>query len=269
MRLYFAGAESGIPLLREAGVERALVAFSASSRSIDRVLGAFPDVLLDSGAWSAFNSGTPIDLNRYIAFIKERDLVTYAALDVIGDYKATLKNADAMVKAGLSPIVAFHFGSPYAVLERMVRKYDYIALGGLVPIGNARTKLLQHLDSCFSIIGKEAKRTGRLVKVHGFGVQQRWALERYPFYSVDSTTWQNASRYGAVIDETGAQRTSVKVGGVAKARAKAGASTGYAVQAIVNMDDADKRLVYNARATRRIEAEVTKLWAARGITWED
>lgn len=94
------------------------------------------DLFLDSGAFSAFTKGKVINIDEYIGFIKknEKVITTYAGLDVIGDSEATRKNVEYMESKGLHPLPTFHHGSDYEELERMVKKYNYIALGGLVPI---------------------------------------------------------------------------------------------------------------------------------------
>jgi hypothetical protein len=48
------------------------------------------------------------------------------------------------------------------------------------------------LDFLFSIIRNR-------VKVHGFGVNALWAWERYPFYSVDATSWLKSAKFGEKI----------------------------------------------------------------------
>jgi hypothetical protein len=45
------------------------------------------------------------------------------------------------------------------------------------------------LKKCFSIIPKN-------VKVHGFAITSPYVVKRFPFYSVDSSSWTNAGRYG-------------------------------------------------------------------------
>jgi len=97
-----------------------------------------------------------------------------------------------MEKAGLIPLPTFHFKSPLEELERLLTMYKYIALGGLVPLATHKEVLRKWLDTCFSIIKNK-------VKVHGFGVNARWAWKRYPFYSVDSTSWLSGSRYRNII----------------------------------------------------------------------
>jgi hypothetical protein len=88
------------------------------------------------GAFSAFTIGSLIDINEYVEYIKKNKekFEVYATLDVIGDYEATERNTRYMQKCGLQPLPVFHYKSPVEYLEKLVNEYDYIALGGLVPL---------------------------------------------------------------------------------------------------------------------------------------
>jgi hypothetical protein len=157
--------------------------------------------VLDSGAFSAYTSGTKIDLSKYIsdclsvmgsAFPPE----CIFALDVIGDHEATMRNTERMRVAGVPAIPSFHRGSSFHYLEDMARHYDKIALGGLAIRGRGGhgtrlqiTDKTKYLDQCFARLWPKW--------VHGFGAADKRLLDRFPFASVDSTTWQYApSRYG-------------------------------------------------------------------------
>src|SRR5262245_62890782 len=66
----------------------------------------FCDWGMDSGAFSAANSGKVISLAEYIKvchelLAKDKSLVEIFSLDVIGDPKASAKNTAAMWKAGI------------------------------------------------------------------------------------------------------------------------------------------------------------------------
>lgn len=66
----------------------------------------YRDVMLDSGAFSAWKSGKVIEIGKYIEDcfkIKQRhpDIKEIIALDVIGDAKASMRNAIRMKEAGM------------------------------------------------------------------------------------------------------------------------------------------------------------------------
>ena len=155
-------------------------------------------ICLDSGAFSAFSKGVVINLDEYISFIKEHEdiLEVYANLDVIGDPEGTLKNQKYMESKGLKPLPTFHYGEPIKYLKYYLDHYDYIALGGMVPIPT--DKLVVWLDELFSEYLCDKKGLP-VVKVHGFGMTVISLMIRYPWYSVDSTSWVLTGRFGGVL----------------------------------------------------------------------
>ena len=156
------------------------------------------DLFLDSGAYSAWSQGLEIDIQEYIDFIKEhQDVIeVYANLDVIGNAETTWKNQMIMEKAGLKPIPVFHYKDDRKWLKRYLKRgYDYIALGGLVT--SDRASIFNFLDDMF--LNYLCDSSGiPIAKVHGFGLTSLRLMLRYPWYSVDSTSWVMTGRTGAV-----------------------------------------------------------------------
>jgi len=150
---------------------------------------------LDSGAFSAWSKGIKIDLQDYIYFIKENQSLidTYAVLDDIQNPEITLQNQKIMEDAGLNPLPCYHYGEDIKYLNQYLKKYSYIAFGGMVPIGNK--ELISWLDNLFSKYICDSKGIPK-VKVHGFGLTAFDLMLRYPWYSVDSTSWVMNSRFG-------------------------------------------------------------------------
>ena len=149
------------------------------------------DVFIDSGAFSAENSGKAINLDDYCLFLKECKATYYASLDVIGDAKATMENYEYMVqKYGLKPILAFHMGSELKDLDIILKKQEikYIALGGLV----FSSGISQHCDEVWAYILRNRKG----LRVHGFGLTNIELMQRYPWYSVDSSSFKSCKRFG-------------------------------------------------------------------------
>lgn len=153
---------------------------------------------LDSGAFSAWSQGVEIDLQKYIKFIHENKHIfdIYACLDVIGDPKKTWENQLEMERQGLQPIITFHVGEDYSWLKKYARKYSFLALGGIAK-GHSIREVQKHLDKCWSILTDEKGFPEN--KVHGFGLTSIKLMRRYPWYSVDSTSWATVSRMGAII----------------------------------------------------------------------
>jgi hypothetical protein len=155
------------------------------------------DLFLDSGAYSAWTQKVEIDIQEYIKFIKEHQdcISVYANLDVIGSAEGTWKNQVTMEKAGLKPLPVYHFKEPVEWLLRYLAKgYEYIAIGGLVGSGN----IVPFLDSIFT--NQLCDQNGMpKIKVHGFGLTSLKLMLRYPWYSVDSTSWVLTGRMGSVL----------------------------------------------------------------------
>ena len=150
----------------------------------------YPEVFIDSGAFSADTQGVPIDMAEYVAYIKRYQhlITTYSNLDVIRKPEATWANQQRMEDAGLSPLPVFHGGTDWKWLEHYIERYPYIALGGLVgKVSGAKGWILR----CFQMAQGQAV-------YHGFGVTAWDVLKAFPWYSVDSSSWGQGYRFGQV-----------------------------------------------------------------------
>lgn len=148
------------------------------------------DVFIDSGAFSAESSGVEIVLHDYCSYIIESGVKTYAGLDVIGNAAQTRANMEVMIKEyDLNPIPTFHMGSNLEDLKHLVHgQYSYIALGGLVFSSN----VINHCDRVWHYILSHNPK----LRVHGFGLTNIELMKRYPWYSVDSSSFKSCKRYG-------------------------------------------------------------------------
>lgn len=154
-------------------------------------------IFLDSGAFSAFSQGVKIDLKKYCEYIRvNADIIDVASvLDAIGDAQGTYENQVAMEKQGIKPLPCFHYGEDPRYLEHYIANYEYITLGGMVPVPN---KILTHwLDRLWDKHLTDGAGRPKL-KVHGFGLTSLLLMERYPWFSVDSSSWVQAARTGGI-----------------------------------------------------------------------
>lgn len=145
----------------------------------------FRDWAMDSGAFSAKNSGKEVHLQSYIDVCKrlmneDTALTEVFALDVIGDWKASLKNCEEMWRHGVEAIPCWHQGEPWDALVGMAKDYPKIALGGLV--GTIAKQKRKTIEQAFARIWPKA--------VHGFGLCTRDLVLNFPFHSVDATNWE-------------------------------------------------------------------------------
>lgn len=155
-------------------------------------------VFLDSGAFSAFTLGKTIDLKAYCDYIKANaDVIDFpSVLDGIGDPLLTYQNQCAMEAQGVSALPCFHWGEDERWLEHYVANYEYITLGGMVPHSTAENKIW--LDRIWSKYLCDSSGKPKL-KVHGFGMTSIPLMTRYPWFSVDSSSWVQIAFRGAII----------------------------------------------------------------------
>jgi hypothetical protein len=151
-------------------------------------------VFLDSGAYSAWKNEVDIDIDKYIRFIKDNSIGKYVNLDVVGDPEKTYENQKYMERQGLQPIPVFHFGSDIKYLQQLVDEdYYCICLGGTV--GKAKSERIKFFDECFNQFPDKY--------FHGLGMTDPQLMLRYPWFSVDSTTWLVGRRFCQLITMEG------------------------------------------------------------------
>lgn len=155
-------------------------------------------VFMDSGAFSAFTLGEVIDLDAYCDYLKTNaDIVDFASvLDGIGDPFKTYQNQCLMEQQGTEPLPCFHFGEDERYLEYYIERYKFITLGGMVPHSTPENKLW--LDRIWSKYLCDESGHARL-KVHGFGMTSIPLMRRYPWFSVDSSSWVQVGFRGGII----------------------------------------------------------------------
>ena len=169
-----------------------------SQKMVDAVRRHKERIFLDSGAFSAFTQGASIDLKDYCNFIKRNeDIVDVASvLDAIGDPLETYRNQKRMEQLGVKALPCFHSGEDFRYCEYYVANYEYITVGGMV--GASTKDLINWLDVVWEKCLVDG--AGRpKVKVHGFGITAEAIMERYPWWSVDSSSWLYRSSMGCIV----------------------------------------------------------------------
>lgn len=206
MRVYLASTTAGMTVeerkdaLARARPKYFLETFVAGESTCKRILedaGTPENFLLDSGAFS-FMSGKECSkkqlteyCGRYIDFINKNDVKYYFELDVdtiFGLPFVEELREMCIRETGKTPIVVWHKGRGVQYWKDMVSEYQYIAIGGLVfhvkqsEWENIK-KLVQYARS-------------KNVKVHGLGFTKTKILPEYPFYSVDSASYNKGAALG-------------------------------------------------------------------------
>lgn len=270
MKLYFAGAEtkSRLKAITEAGGGQSLYsyyyltkgeAFKRGGEFLSLAKTTQGSIFLDSGAYTARHRGVDISISKYGDFIQENlsKISVYANLDVIGDHKATEINQRYMEGRGLSPLPTFHQGTPFSELSNLINEYGYIALGNISSSANDKRSLFKWLDTCFNIIQGSTK-------IHGFGMTGAEVLKRYPWYSVDSTSWIGRSMRGDILRYQSGRLITIKTSKEAHADHRS---------ILLNDSPGSKqwynRVVENAKAFVQYQDYITKLWELRGVKWDN
>lgn len=242
MKLHFAGSD-GIELhnavLRTAGAVNRLESYYTH-----REQGSAPStgftMLLDSGGFSARTRGVTIDVVEYAAFVAEHGITECFNLDTLSP-EETEEHLTYLVGACPETTVlpvwhATDWPNNKTRLGELVEQFDYIGIGALVGGPTPKARKQQALDWVFGTF-----RTS--VRFHGLGVTSVGWLQRYPWFSVDSTSWLAPGRYGS---RQGDPR-------LAKFENKTYAWHERNLQAV--------------RELLELERRTTRLWLGRGVDW--
>jgi len=172
-------------------------------------------LMLDSGAYSAWTKGQPLNIEDYTKYVLENiDCLDYIVnLDVIPGrwrQKPTKKEFDLsakdswgnyiyMLEQGVPKnklIPVFHQHENFGFLRLMLsNSIPYI---GLSPANDETAQGRKiFLDECMKYVCD--KDGNPIVKFHGFGVNSLGLMKRYPWFSVDSSSWVWYSMYGMIL----------------------------------------------------------------------
>ena len=143
--------------------------------------------LLDSGAFTAWKAGKPIQLDDYCRFIESLPFKPwrYFTLDVIGDPEKSFLNYQKMLERGFNPVPIFTRGEKIEMIDEYYKTSDVLGIGGLV--GTPGNK--GFVKGVMNIIGKR--------KVHWLGFTSNDFVAHYKPYMCDSSSWEGGARYGA------------------------------------------------------------------------
>jgi len=262
MKVYQAGLDYNffVDIFLKAGGENGLTTYYVQGfRSGDKgwnknrpVYKPIKSLFMDCGAYSAWTRGQVIDIHDYAKFIKKNlDYIDiYPNLDVKGDTDKTQENLKIMEDIyGLKPLPVYHLNTErWEILEDYIEKYDYIAVGAIAGEKSSKSALRNRLNRMFQMAKKDP-----LTKFHGFGLTSAQILTKYPFYSVDSTSWLSANKYGGMLDFNGKKVVKINNDYIKFLRTRRG------YRDILRM---------GIEHTLQYEKYLTELWKRRGIYWE-
>lgn len=168
----------------------------------------------DSGAFSALTQGTPIDLMAFCDWAHRwrSSLSWIASLDVIGDAEASWNNYRTLRDQGLDAVPTIHYGEPPELISRYADEgVDFIGLGGMVIRKSEPQRLLRWTLSMF----RYAREKHPEIRFHGWGVTHPDLVMPLPWFSVDSSGFSAAYRYGrlTLFDPRKAKRIGIDLNG--------------------------------------------------------
>lgn len=190
--------------------------YVGKQKYVDEMRADNAQIFLDSGAFSAYTLGVELSVEDYCNYIKrnmdilrvEDGVVMASVLDGIGDPLQTYRNQLEMEMRGCKPLPCFHAGEDERYLEHYVANYEYITLGGMV--GSSSKQLSIWLDRMWERYLTDGSGNPR-IKVHGFGITAIPLMERYPWFSCDSSSWIQSAAFGSIVTaEYGALSVSEK-----------------------------------------------------------
>jgi hypothetical protein len=190
MKLYFVVTDKGseeVEVIRRLKPPKLLASYfyfrTKGIANLVEKLGYQPEILLDSGAYSAWSTGKNISPIDYMRFIDENEqyIGKYIALDVVGDADLTRYYYEIMRFKGYSPMPVFHYGDDYKHLDYYVDKGERsIALGGTAKMRSKPTVAAW----CSDVVGRHPD-----VKFHLLGSSSRQITAHCDLASCDSSTW--------------------------------------------------------------------------------
>lgn len=239
MKYFFSAPAQNTDLLKREGAENFLCSYVVSPKEYKHFLGTHKSIIIDSGAFSAWNSGKVVDIEKYISYCQNLDPDwTFINLDVIPKTGSSKQEIERCIEQGKENFLyiktkiknvlpVYHYGEDLSVLKWYMEHCDYI---GISPANDTHEKVKRaFLDSVFDI-------TRDKIKCHGLGYSSFSGMLRYPFYSVDSISFKRYRFKDNIF--------------------------------IPTTKNLEWFMAKNARKFIRQEKFVTRVWKERGIEWK-
>jgi len=143
-------------------------------------------------------------MDRYGQFLVDHkgEIDVAASLDVIFNPELSMQTQRYLEKNfGVDPIPVFHYGEDYSWLKKYMDTHSYIGIGGMGQ-GITKRDFAQHLAGAFKLLGESKQE----FKTHGFAITSWDFIARYPFTSVDSTSFLKTACFGVILVPFGKHR---------------------------------------------------------------
>ncbi len=247
MKLYFAGAENKkyAEILMSCGVPILESAFYLRYKHEPNRYKA-KEYLLDSGGFTALMQNFKLDLKTYIDYLNKHKVKIAFALDV-RDQETTIKNTYDLKKytdTKIIPVYHDHdyFSSKRNLIEKYCADFDYVSIAGLTRKNFPEPERIKFGNYMFSV-------TRDKIKVHGLAVTTEKWLYKYPFYSVDSTTYLSVVKFASSREF----KDKTKMFDYIVKEKRLGSTL----------------LRQEIKNFVRLEEQITAYWRQRGVTWNE
>ncbi len=144
---------------------------------------------LDSGAFTAYQSGQTIPLEEYMDFCEEHAHLFdhYVALDVCENPKATKVNIETMVKRGLKPMAVLTTENSISEAKDLASISNALCVAGgtVQPMKKYSTRIAKVRD----VVGPD-------VWLHGLGFGRGMKVGSTQINAVDASSWEEGLRWG-------------------------------------------------------------------------
>lgn len=241
MHFFFAGAETHEERLYKMGGRKFLysyyyIRFEKHDRPIKEKNFA---MLLDSGGFTIRTKGKFLPVESFAEYLNENQIRFAFNLDT-RSLEETWSNQEFLEKNTSTYIIPiFHLQTwklkRWEYMDRCLQ-YPYFAIAGLTTERDYNV-----MNDFFHFV---YSRTKPMQKIHALGKTQPKIVKKWPFYSVDSTSWLAFSRYAKPLLESGNELVNRF-----RAREK-------------HWSQLDQ---HNVDDWFGLEAETTKLWCARNV----
>lgn len=259
MKLYFAATEDkrNAQLITDMGGDCILQsAYSLHYKKAPNELNS-RYYLLDSGGFSAIKHGIKIDVNKYADYINRHEIKVAFNLDV-SDTEETLKNQKYLEKNTKAYIIpVYHYtefiSSKYKdLIHDYAKDYPFISCGtNAEQISSVSNNKIAYLDYVYWRVGLKSK-------IHGLGATSLELMKRYPFYSVDSSSWLNVQKFADFIDFKNGQ--FIKIKSIKAAKGLHNSS---------QLLSQDYKLKSAIGAYLSCQKYITEYWIRKGVSWNE
>ncbi len=261
MKFYFAAAEGGYKkILLQCKVQNILesayyLKYSEKPNELN-----FKNHLLDSGGFTLIKNNKTIDVESYARYINHYKIKVAFNLDVIS-VETTLKNQEYLNKHTNCYIIPVYHYSDFNnrknrnLIKQYAKQYPYISIAGMgCKEIDERNKFYEH---CFSVCKDD-------VKIHGLASTAIDIMDRFPFYSVDSSSWLNAVRFGNYMEFK--KNKIIKHKSLRLISRNKEKNIGNINQ--INASN-EELFISNIESYLNFENYITNLWKERGVIHED